>query len=72
VADGRHGVLFCDQTVEALADAIECFEAMTFDESALRAHRFYREVIRIIGRVAAAEPVPTGRPRRVDRTAHSA
>ena len=52
---------------------------MTFDESGLRANaerlstdRFYREVIRTIGGVAAAEPVPTRAPRRVARTAHSA
>jgi hypothetical protein len=72
-------LLFYDQTVEALADAIERFEGMTFSESALRANAerfstdgFYREVIRIIGGVAAGEPVPTRPPRRVARTAHSA
>jgi glycosyltransferase involved in cell wall biosynthesis len=36
VEDGRHGVLFYEQTVEAVAAAIERFEEMEFDPAVLR------------------------------------
>jgi len=55
VSDGRHGVLFHEQTVEAVAAAIERFETMTFDADELRANaarfateRFNRDVADVI------------------------
>ena len=55
VVDGQHGVLFGEQTVDALAAAIERFEQLTFDVDVLRANsirfgtdRFYREVARVL------------------------
>jgi glycosyltransferase involved in cell wall biosynthesis len=59
VEDGRHGVLFAEQTVDAVAAAIERFEAMTFDPEVLRSNaerfsvpRFYREVVGVLSAVA--------------------
>jgi glycosyltransferase involved in cell wall biosynthesis len=48
VVDGETGVFFAHQTVEALADAILAFEAMDFDEAAIRenARRFAPERFR--------------------------
>lgn len=55
VVDGQHGVLFGEQTVDAVAAAIERFEQLTFDVDVLRANsirfgtdRFYREVARVL------------------------
>jgi glycosyltransferase involved in cell wall biosynthesis len=48
VIDGRTGVLFHDQTVECLMDAVRRCEATHWDAEALRAHaqKFDRNVFR--------------------------
>ncbi len=48
ILDGRTGVLFAEQSASALAAAIERFEGLTLDESAVRenARRFGRERFR--------------------------
>lgn len=38
VLDGKTGVLFKEQTVDCVAEAIEKFETMTFDKNAIREH----------------------------------
>ena len=38
VVDGKTGILFGDQTVDALCDAITKFEAMSFDPDAIFDH----------------------------------
>jgi glycosyltransferase involved in cell wall biosynthesis len=38
VVDGKTGVLFGEQTVESLKEAIEKFEGMSFDKQAIREH----------------------------------
>lgn len=55
VKDGVTGVLHAEQTVESLCEAIERFEAMTFDERELREHargfrpeRFHDEFAAIV------------------------
>jgi nucleoside-diphosphate-sugar epimerase/glycosyltransferase involved in cell wall biosynthesis len=55
VEDGRHGVLFQEQTVDAVAAAIERFERMNFEEAVLRQNaerfsveRFHREVVDVL------------------------
>jgi GlcNAc-P-P-Und epimerase len=62
VEDGRHGVFFYEQSVQAVAAAIERFEQKTFDEDELRANarrfsteRFYEQAGRIIRDVADAD-----------------
>jgi glycosyltransferase involved in cell wall biosynthesis len=59
VEDGRHGVLFGDQTVESVVAAIERFEHLSFDVDALRANalrfsreRFYEHVVDVLASVA--------------------
>jgi glycosyltransferase involved in cell wall biosynthesis len=48
VTDGRHGVLFPEQSVEAIAAAIRRFEALSIDPAACRANaeRFSEEAFR--------------------------
>ncbi|MDP9227054.1 MAG: NAD-dependent epimerase/dehydratase family protein [Actinomycetota bacterium] len=60
VEDGRHGVLFAEQTVEAVTAAIERFEGLAFDSEVLRANaarfstpRFHREVVSVLAPLAA-------------------
>jgi len=69
VEDGRHGVLFYEQTIEAVAEAIERFEQMEFDPEVLRENaqrfstdRFHEEVAGVVlglvhGRAHAAAAV---------------
>jgi nucleoside-diphosphate-sugar epimerase/glycosyltransferase involved in cell wall biosynthesis len=59
VEDGRHGVLFDDQTVESVVAAIERFERSSFDVDVLRANalrfsreRFYEQVVEVLTSVA--------------------
>jgi nucleoside-diphosphate-sugar epimerase/glycosyltransferase involved in cell wall biosynthesis len=61
VDDGRHGVLFPEQTLESLVETIERFERMSFDVDVLRANarrfstqRFHSQVIDVLSAVAAA------------------
>jgi glycosyltransferase involved in cell wall biosynthesis len=56
VIDGRTGLLFGEQTVESVADAIRAFERAEFDEKAIRDNarrfspeRFRAELARVIG-----------------------
>ena len=62
VIDGTTGILFADQTVEALKDALERFEKISFDPQSIRAHamqfsasnfrrRMQEEVERAYGKV---------------------
>jgi nucleoside-diphosphate-sugar epimerase/glycosyltransferase involved in cell wall biosynthesis len=60
VEDGRHGVLFHEQTVESVAAAIERFEGMTFDPEVLKGNarrfsgeQFHRQVAEVLVAVAA-------------------
>ena len=48
VVDQKTGVLFFDQTVESLMEAIEKFEKMEFDKKELREHakKFDKEVFK--------------------------
>jgi GlcNAc-P-P-Und epimerase len=62
VEDGRHGVLFGEQTVESVSEAIERFEGLSFDPELLRANaarfstpRFHREVVAVLARFAINE-----------------
>ncbi|WP_201455249.1 glycosyltransferase [Xanthomonas massiliensis] len=66
VVDGRTGLLFHTQSVDALAEAMERFErcAADFDTATLQAHArsfgieaFKREIARLVD-AACAEPVP--------------
>jgi nucleoside-diphosphate-sugar epimerase/glycosyltransferase involved in cell wall biosynthesis len=59
VEDGRHGILFAEQTVDAVVAAIERFERLTFDPEVLRSNaerfsvaRFHREVVGVLSAVA--------------------
>jgi glycosyltransferase involved in cell wall biosynthesis len=70
IVDGRHGVLFHEQTVDAVVAAIERFEGLTFDVDELRANarrfetdRFNREVTAAIGSLANKSGVDYSIPR---------
>jgi GlcNAc-P-P-Und epimerase len=63
VEGGRHGVLFYDQTVDAVARAIERFEQMEFDPAVLRQNaerfstgRFQQQVADILYWAAGRQP----------------
>jgi glycosyltransferase involved in cell wall biosynthesis len=75
VQDGVTGVLFAEQEAASVANAIERFERLTFDEDRLRANakrfgreRFHREMAEAIDRAwrtytGAGTPQPHPRPR---------
>jgi glycosyltransferase involved in cell wall biosynthesis len=61
VIDGRTGVLFHEQTVESLIEAVERADTLTFDRAALREHagqfdeaRFRRQFAEVVDRAMAA------------------
>jgi glycosyltransferase involved in cell wall biosynthesis len=72
IVDGETGIIFHDQTVESLSNAIERFELISFDSAAIRRHaerfskqRFCDRIHQIVDEALSFDGAANGRERQV-------